>query len=65
VVATAKELIASRGDQARHAALQFALLTRNGTLIEDGKDAQFWWQVVNEVDQITEGSTPRPGRPSA
>lgn len=52
VVATAGELVAHRGDQARYTAIEFARLTQDGKLVEDGKDAQFWWQVVNEIDRL-------------
>jgi len=52
VVATAGELIGKEGDQARYTAIEFARLTRDGKLVEDGKDAQFWWQVVNEIDRL-------------
>ena len=51
IVATAAELRAARGEQARDAAIEFARLTRDGKQIEDGKDAQFWWRVVLELDK--------------
>ena len=52
IVAEAEAQIASRGDRARYAAIEFAHLTRDGKQVEDGKDAQFWWRVVNEIDRL-------------
>jgi hypothetical protein len=31
--------------------IEFARLTRDGKLVEHGKDARFWWQVVKEIDR--------------
>ena len=52
IAAHAHELIQTHGDQARYRAIDFARLTRDGKQVEDGKDAQFWWRVANEVDRI-------------
>jgi hypothetical protein len=52
VVAQAQELIEVHGERARYVAINFARLTRDGKQVEDGKDAQFWWRVANEVDSI-------------
>jgi hypothetical protein len=48
----ARELVASHGAGARDAAIAFARLTRDGKQVEDGKDAQFWWRVVIEIDKL-------------
>ena len=52
VVAEARELIDLHGERARSVAIDFARLTRDGKQVEDGKDAQFWWRVANEVDRL-------------
>lgn len=52
VVALANELIEVHCERARCVAINLARLTRDGKQVEDGKDAQFWWRVANEVDHI-------------
>jgi hypothetical protein len=52
IVAAAQEQIAAHGDRARQRAIEFAWLSRDGKQVEDGKDAQFWWRVVNEIDRL-------------
>lgn len=51
VVEAADELRAADGDQARYEAILFAQLSREGKLFEPGRDAQFWWEVVLELDR--------------
>lgn len=45
-------MIASHGDRARYVAMDFARLTRDGEQVEGAKDAQFWWRVAIEVDNL-------------
>ena len=52
VVGQARELIELHAERARYVAIEFARLTRDGKQVEDGKDAQFWWRVANEIDRI-------------
>jgi hypothetical protein len=52
VVAAARDLISSHRDRARYVAIDFARQTRDGKLVEHGKDAQFWWRVALEIDKI-------------
>ncbi len=52
VVANARELIEVHDERARYVAINFARLSRDGKQVEDGKDAQFWWRVANEVDRL-------------
>jgi hypothetical protein len=44
--------MAGHGDRARLVAIDFARQTRDGKLVEEGKDAQFWWRVALEVERL-------------
>ena len=52
VEAAARELAAAHGRRARDVAIDFARLTRDGRQVEAGRDAQFWWRVVIELDKL-------------
>lgn len=52
IVTVAQELIAGHSDRARYVAIDFARQTRDRKLVEEGKDAQFWWRVALEIDKL-------------
>lgn len=51
IVSEAETIVAQHGDRARYVAIEFARLTRDGRLVEDGRSADFWWRVVVEIDR--------------